>query len=56
MGLLIVGIMIAISTVLYFVYCEIRANVFLKLAFEDNENIKLDNVKFEKYYPNNKNL
>lgn len=56
MGLLIVGGIIAIGIVAYFAYCEIRADVFPKLAFKDNENVKLDNVKFEKYYPNNKNL
>lgn len=50
MGLLIVGVIIAIGTVLYFAYCELRAKVFPKLAFEDNENVGLDNVKFEKYY------
>lgn len=54
MGLLIVGVIIAIGTILYFAYCEIRTDVFPKLAFEDNENVKLDNVEFEKYYPNNK--
>ncbi len=51
MGLLIVGGTIAIVTVAYFAYCEIEANVFPKLAFEDNENVELDNVKFKKYYP-----
>lgn len=51
MGLLIVGIVVAISIVVYFAYCEIRSKVFPKLAFEDNENVGLDNVKFEKYYP-----
>lgn len=51
MGLLIVGGTIAIVTVAYFAYCELRAKVFPKLAFEDNENVKLDNVKLEKYYP-----
>lgn len=56
MGLLIVGIIIAIGIIAYFAYCEIRAKVFPKLALEDNENVKLDNVKFERYYPNNKNL
>ncbi len=39
-----------------YVYCDMRGNVFDKLGFEDNENVNLDNVKFEKYYPNNKNL
>lgn len=50
MGLLVVGI-IAIVAIAYFAYCEIEANVFPKLAFEDNENVELDNVKFKKYYP-----
>lgn len=50
MGLLIVGGIIAIGTVLYFAYCEIRADVFPKLAFEDNEKVNLYKVKFKKYY------
>ncbi len=53
MGLLIVGVIVAVSIVLYFVYCDIRAKVFPRLAFEDNENVNLDNIKFEKYYPEN---
>lgn len=56
MGLLIVGGIVAVSIILYFVYCDMRGNVFDKLGFKDNENVNLDNVKFEKYYPNNKNL
>lgn len=53
MGLLIVGGIVAVGIVLYFVYCDIRAKVFAKLAFKDNENVNLDNVKFKKYYPEN---
>lgn len=55
MGLLIVGGMIAISTVLYFKYCEIHASVFQRLGFTDNENVKLNNMKFQKFYPQNVN-
>lgn len=51
MGLLIVGGIIVISTVFYFMYCEIHASVFQRLGYTDNENIKLDNVKFQKFYP-----
>lgn len=56
MELLIVGGIVAVSITLYFVYCDMKGNVFHKLGFKDNENVNLDNVKFEKYYPNNKNL
>lgn len=56
MGLLIVEGIVAFGIALYFVYCDMIGNVFDKLGFEDNENVNLDNVKFEKYYPNNKNL
>ncbi len=55
MVLLIIGGMIAISTVLYFKYCEIHESVFQRLGFTDNENVKLDNVKFQKFYPKNEN-
>lgn len=50
MWLLIVGGVISISIILYFTYCEIHASVFSRLGFTDNENIKLDNVKFQKFY------
>lgn len=43
--------MIAISTMVYFTYCEIRANVLAKLRFRNNEKCQIDNMKFEKYYP-----
>lgn len=51
MGLLIVGGTIAIVTVAYFAYCEIRAKVFPKLGFADIEKVNLYKVKFKKYYP-----
>lgn len=53
MGVLIVGVIIAIITVLYLAYCEIHAHVFQRLGFTDNEKVKLDNVKFQKFYPEN---
>lgn len=56
MGLLIVGGIVAVSLVLYFIYYDMKGNIFHKLGFKDNEDVNLDNVKFEKYYPNNKNL
>lgn len=51
MGILIVGAIIAISTVLYLTYCEVHASVFQRLGFTDSENVKLDKVKFQKFYP-----
>lgn len=51
MRLLIVGGVVSISIILYFAYCEIKASVFPRLVFEDNENVNLDNVKFQKFYP-----
>lgn len=51
MGLLIVGEIVAVGIALYFVYCEIHASVFQRLGFTDNENVKFNNVEFQKFYP-----
>lgn len=51
MGGLIIGTIISINIIIYFAYCEIHASVFQRLGFTDNENVKLNNVKFQKFYP-----
>lgn len=50
MILLIIGIVLSVFLLFYFIWCNIKESVFPRLYFDDNEKVDLSDVKFVKIF------